>query len=269
MEKRKRTALVTGGSEGIGYELAKCFASRGYDLILAARSRLNLEKAAERLRADHDVQVSTFAGDLGAPGIGAQLASFVTASGSQVDVLVNNAGYGHYGAFALSDLETQLGIVDLNNRAVVELTHHFIGGMIGRRGGGVLNVASTAAFLPGPFMSVYYASKTFLLSFSEALSEETRNSGITVSCLCPGPTESRFRERAGTGETRLARSGKGMSSAEVARLGFAAFERGERVFVPGSRNKLMVRVIPFVPRNLALRFVRNLLRQEPIGSSPG
>jgi short-subunit dehydrogenase len=178
-------------------------------------------------------------------------------------VLVNNAGYGHAGALTSSDLPTQLGMVDLNVRALVELTYHFWNDMLARGRGGVLNVASTAAFQPGPLMANYYASKAYVLSFSEALWEEARGTGVHVSCLCPGPTVSKFRERAGTGKTRLAKNaGAAMASAPVARMGYEGFKHNKRVVVTGLPNKFIAGVGKFLPRATLLRIVRDM--QSPV-----
>jgi short-subunit dehydrogenase len=255
-----RTALVTGASTGIGVDLAECFAKDGYELILCARAEAKLREVAARLSSTYGVKATPIAMDLGAIGGGARLAAEIKARGLDVDVLVNNAGYGRAGAFAGSDREVQLGMVDLNDRALVELTHIYWAGFLAKKRGGVLNVASTAAFPPGPLMAIYYASKAFVLSFSEALWEEARGSGVHVSCLCPGPTVSKFRERAGTAGLRLARSTP-MSSQVVATLGYQGFINNRRVVVTGARNKLLTRLVPFLPRATVLRIVRNL--QEP------
>ena len=176
-----------------------------------------------------------------------------------MDVLVNNAGYGQAGAFDGSEAATQLGMIDLNDRALVELTHCYWKDMLARRRGGVLNVASTAAFVPGPLMAVYYASKAFVLSFSEALWEEARGSGVKVSCLCPGPTKSGFRARAGTGATRLGASSTVMDSMPVAQMGYDAFQQNRRVMITGGRNVLTARLAPFLPRERLLKIVRGLM----------
>jgi short-subunit dehydrogenase len=253
-----QTALVTGASGGIGLDLAECFAQEGYDLILTARSKGALEEAADRLARQYAVTATPIALDLGAIGGGARLAEAIAQRGAGVDVLVNNAGYGHAGALTSSDLGTQLGMIDLNDRALVELTYLFWNGMLARKRGGLLNVASTASFQPGPLMAVYYASKAFVLSFSEALWEEARGTGVHVSCLCPGPTASKFRERAGTGKTRLAQASKVMSSMEVAQQGYSGFARNKRVVITGARNATLARLVPFMPRETLLRMVRNL-----------
>jgi len=253
-----QTALVTGASMGIGVDLAECFAKDGYDLILTARSEAALKQVADRLATKHDVEATPIAVDLGVPGAGERLAAEIAERGLGVDVLVNNAGYGAAGAFDGSDRANQLGMIDLNDRVLVELTHIYWPRMLAKQRGGVLNVASTAAFQPGPLMAVYYASKAFVLSFSEALWKEAEGTGVRVSCLCPGPTASRFRERAGTGRTRLARTGTPMSSAAVAEMGYRAWQEERRVIVTGARNALLARLIPFLPRRTVLGIVHRL-----------
>jgi short-subunit dehydrogenase len=256
-----QTALVTGASMGIGVDLAECFAQDGYDLILTARSQSALQEVAQRLGSNYGVKASIIALDLAAHGAGSALAREIAAQGLTVDVLVNNAGFGHAGALANAPLETQLGMVDLNVRALVELTHVYWKDMLASRRGGVLNVASTAAFQPGPLMAVYYASKAFVLSFSEALWEEARGSGVKVSCLCPGATVSNFRARAGTGATRLSRLGS-MPSAPVARQGYEGFQKNRRVVITGVKNIVGARAVPFIPRSRVLKLVRSL--QSPV-----
>jgi short-subunit dehydrogenase len=238
--------------------LAECFARDGYDLILAARSEGALQEVANRLAQVHGVKAHAIAQDLGAIGGGAALAETVKQRGLEVDVLVNNAGYGHAGALTSSDLATQLGMIDLNVRALVELTYLYWDAMLAKKRGGVLNVASTAAFQHGPLMANYYASKAYVLSFSEALWEEARGTGVHVSCLCPGPTVSKFRERAGTGKTRLAQASTVMASAPVARAGYEAFKRNKRVVVTGARNAFQAGMIKYLPREQVLRIVRNI-----------
>jgi len=262
MARRKlgegQVALVTGASAGIGVDLAECFARDGYDLILTARSEGPLNEVAQRLGTAHGVKTTVIAQDLGAIGGGTALANNIRMRGLEVDVLVNNAGYGHAGALTSSDIGTQLGMIDLNVRALVELAYLFWDRMLANKRGGVLNVASTAAFQPGPLMANYYASKAYVLSFSEALWEEARGTGVHVSCLCPGPTESKFRERAGTGKTRLARVAKVMSAATVARMGYDAWKRNQPVKVTGARNALQAGMVKYIPRKALLGMVRNI-----------
>jgi len=259
---RGQTALVTGASMGIGVDLAECFAKDGYDVVLAARSADALKTVAETLAARHSVTVTPIVADLGERGSGEALAADIAARQIAIDVVVNNAGYGVAAAFAAGDLPGQLGMIDVNIRALVELTHVYWPRMLANRRGGVLNVASTAAFQPGLLMAVYYASKAFVLSFSEALWKEAEGTGVHVSCLCPGPTVSHFRERAGTGKTQLASAMSAMPSAEVAAMGYQAWRNNQRVIVTGTRNAIMARLAPFVPRRTLLASVYRL--QSPI-----
>jgi short-subunit dehydrogenase len=243
---------------GIGVDLAECFARDGYDLILSARSEAALKDVAARLAEKYKVTATPIALDLGAIGAGKKLADEIKGRGLTVDVLVNNAGYGTAGAFNGSDEADQLGMIDLNVRALVELTHIYWPHMLANRRGGVLNVASTAAFQPGPLMAIYYATKSFVLSFSEALWKEAQKTGVHVSCLCPGPTTSNFRARAGTGKTRLSRVGTPMSSASVARMGYRAFQKNQRVMITGLRNRVLARTVPYLPRTTILSMVYDL-----------
>ena len=259
---RGQTALVTGASGGIGLDLAECFAQDGYDLVLTARSEAALQEASQRLAKQYGVAATSIAADLSVFGAVRKLAEAIAARGLKVDVLVNNAGYGTAGALAGSTASDQLGMVDLNVRALLELTHIYWPGMLASKKGGVLNVASTAAFQPGPLMATYYASKAFVLSLSEALWKEAEGTGVHVSCLCPGPTASKFRERAGTGATRLSRVGTPMTSMSVAKSGYRAFQDNQRVMITGARNKVMARLAAFLPRRMLLGLVYNL--QSPV-----
>ena len=257
-----QTALVTGASAGIGVDLAECFAADGYDLILTARSEGALQEVATRLANAHGVNATPIVCDLGLLGAGTWLANVIAQRGLNVDVVVNNAGYGIAGKFDGSNLADQLGMIDLNDRALVELTHIYWPRMLANRRGGVLNVASTASFQPGPLMAVYYASKAFVLSFSEALWKEAEGTGVLVSCCCPGPTASKFRERAGTGKTRISQAGTPMSSAEVAKLGYDGWRANQRVVVTGTRNQILATLSPLLPRRVVLSLVHNL--QSPV-----
>ena len=259
--KRKgdgQTALVTGASYGIGLDLAECFAKDGYNLILTARSADALKAATDKLAAQYKVSATPIALDLGTPGGGTALANEIAAKGLPVDVLVNNAGYGIAGGLDGSKAAEQLGMIDLNIRALLELTQIYWPSMLLAKRGGVLNVASTAAFQPGPLMAVYYASKAFVLSFSEALWKEAEKTGVHVSCLCPGPTVSTFRDRAGTDKTKLSSAGPAMSSMSVARQGYRGFQRNTRVVVTGLRNKILAGAVPYLPRTTLLGIVKNL-----------
>ena len=255
-----QTALITGASTGIGLGLAECFARDGYNVILAARSEAALKEIAGRLSRENNIQATAIAADLGQPGGGDRLAADIAARGLDVDVLVNNAGFGIAGAFAEKDEGDQIGMMDLNNRALVELTHRFWPGMLKKKRGGVLNVASTAAFQPGPFMAIYCATKAFVLSFSESLWVEGRGKGVSVTCLCPGLTSSKFHDRAGTGNLRLQTLGSSMTPEKVAEQGYRAFQRNRRVIVTGFDNRLLAGLVPFIPRRAVLSLASFVLR---------
>ncbi len=251
--KRKgegQTALVTGASYGIGLDLAECFAKDGYNLILTARSAAALQEAAAKLANQYKITATPIALDLGVPGNGAELARQIAAKNLAVDVLVNNAGYGIAGAMDGSVAAEQLGMVDLNVRALLELTQIYWPSMLKNKRGGILNVASTAAFQPGPLMATYYASKAFVLSLSEALWKEAEGTGVHVSCLCPGPTTSKFRERAGTGKTRLSNCGRtdAVDGRPRSSAIFAAFRKNTRVVVTGLRNRILAGATAYLPR---------------------
>src|SRR5579864_3658891 len=191
-----QTALITGASFGIGAEFARIFAREGYNLVLVARSADKLRQIASELEKAHGTRSLILAADLTDPGAPAYVVDQTTRADIQVDVLVNNAGFGQYGFFAQNDLEECLRQIQLNVATLTHLTRLYLHAMIERKNGGILNVASTAAFQPGPLMAVYFATKAYVLHFSEALANELRESGITVTCLCPGPTATEFQKRA-------------------------------------------------------------------------
>jgi short-subunit dehydrogenase len=255
----KERALITGGSVGIGAALADVFAAHGHDLILVSRSR---EKLEARGRAIHDrfgVEVICLAEDLTDPQGARRLHEAVTARSLDVHHLVNNAGVGLYGKFASTDLDVELKMIQLNVTSVVDLTKRFLQPMIARRSGRILNVASMAAFVPGPWMSVYYATKAFLLSFSQAIDFELKSSGVTVTTLCPGPTESEFKVRAGSQRSRLFESFV-MDAPRVARVGYDGMMKGKAVAIPGLRNKLIPVATRITPRPLIARLSHSAAR---------
>jgi short-subunit dehydrogenase len=255
----RQTALVTGASGGIGLELARLFAAGGYDLVLVARSAGRLEELAGELRGLHGVAVRVLARDLARPESPEELHRELAEAGVLVDVLVNNAGFATYGPFVEIDLGRELEELQLNVVTLTHLTKKLLPGMIARRRGGVLNVASTAGFQPGPLMAVYYATKAYVLSFSEALAEELRGTGVTVSALCPGPTATGFQQRASMEESKLG-SGllKTADAASVARAGYEGFRAGRRVVIPGLINKIGVQSLRVSPRALVTRLVRGM-----------
>jgi uncharacterized protein len=245
------TALITGASAGLGGGFARALAADGHDLILTARRVERLESLAAELRAS-GVAVHVFPADLADPDAPAALLAEVAAAGLTVDLLINNAGYGLRGAVAELDAGEQLGIVDVNCRALVALARGVLPEMIARRSGGILNIASTAAFQPGPWMAVYYASKAFVLSFSEALHEEVRAQGVRVAALCPGPTHTEFAGRAGMGDMALfTKLASGPEA--VVRDGLAALRGNQAVRISGFANAALAESIRFTPRFLARR----------------
>ena len=254
MKEIAETVLVTGASSGIGLELARCFAQDNSNLILVARSGEVLEKIAKELRGLHGIQVTVLVADLSKPESAAQIFSDLKGSGTTVDVLVNNAGFGLHGSFAELPLDQQLEIIQVNIAALVALTGLFLPGMISRGRGGILNIGSVAGFLPGPQMAVYYASKAFVLSFSEALHEELRGTNVCVTNLCPGPTESKFSEVARSHRIREAQAKK-MSAAAVACVGHRDFRSGNHLSLPGVANK----VAAFAPKLFPRAAVRRLV----------
>lgn len=236
--KRERI-LITGASSGIGLELARIAARDGHDLTLAARGEERLTQLAGELEKSHGVSVAVIPVDLAQPGAGERLFRAVQTRGLTVDVLINNAGYGFHGPFLKGDLSDQLGMVQVNIAALTDLTYRFLPAMVGRGYGRVLNVASVAAFTPGPFMAVYHATKAYVLSLSEALAYELRETGVTVTALCPGPVLTGFQERSGMGMT-LGHRLMLTRADEVASAGYRAMRRGSPLVVPGFMNRLLL-----------------------------
>jgi uncharacterized protein len=244
------TVLITGASSGIGRELAKCFARDGSRLALVARSGGALQTLADELRKLHKVDARVFTVDLARPDAPAQVLDHLQTAGFKADILVNNAGFGAQGRFAELPLERQIQMLQVNVTTLTHLTRLLLPGIIERQRGGVLNVASTAAFQAGPNMAVYYASKAFVLSFSEALAEEVSGTGVSVTALCPGPTHTGFFTAAGMRTSRLFNMGA-MSAEAVARIGHDAFRRKQVVAIAGFRNQLMAFLVRLAPRAVA------------------
>ncbi len=253
----KATVLITGASGGIGYELAKVFAENGFSLVLVARSKNILEGIAENFKKEFGAPVTVIEKDLAVPGAPQQIFDQLKSRNIDVEILVNNAGFGIYGEFAESSTEEQLGIVALNITALVHLTKLFLPGMIERKSGKILNVASTAAFQPGPLMSIYYASKAFVLHFSEAISNELESTGVTVTALCPGPTQTNFSKRAHTERITLFRKNT-MDAKTVALIGYHGLMKGQTIVIPGFQNKLLARLVGFMPRAFVVNVVRKI-----------
>ena len=258
MNSSRNTALITGASSGIGLELANLFARDGNDLVLVARNEGRLRQLASQLEGEFGIATRVLATDLAKPHAAQELVMTLNVHEVTIDALVNNAGFGLSGPFVTTDLDKELEMIQVNIVALTELTKLLLPGMVARRSGRILNLASTAAFQPGPLMAVYYATKAYVLSFSEAIADELRDSGVTVTALCPGPTDTGFAVAARLESSRLFNMAKPMSSAAVARVGYEAMKRGKRVVIPGMRNKLLAQSIRVTPRRMVTTFVRKL-----------
>ncbi|MGA2345890.1 MAG: SDR family oxidoreductase [Candidatus Sulfotelmatobacter sp.] len=243
------TVLITGASGGIGYELAKLFARDHHNLVLVARSADKLAQVATELQA-HGVTAKTIALDLAAPPAPKFLFDQLQREGIVIDILINNAGFGVFGEFAQMPEEEILGQLDLNIRALTELTRLFLPAMVRRRNGRIMNVASTAAFQPGPLMAVYYATKAYVLSFSEAIANELRPSGVSVTCFCPGATHTDFAQRAGLENSRLFKQLGAMSAEKVALDGYRAVMEGRTLAISGVHNWVVAQSSRFAPRKM-------------------
>jgi short-subunit dehydrogenase len=251
----RHTVLVTGASSGIGVELARLFASDGSRVILLARRADRLVELASEISGRPGQAAETLVADLADPAAPAAICQELGKRGLQVDVLVNNAGFGAYGPFAEADPAETLRLLQVNITSLTLLTRLLLPGMISRRFGRILNIASTAGFQPGPLMAVYYASKAYVVSWSQALANELAETGVTVTALCPGPTRTEFQERAGMAHTRLMRS-RIMSASAAAEAGYRGLLAGKPVVIPGFRNKLLASLARWLPPTMVVRMVR-------------
>ena len=251
------TVLITGASSGIGLELAKLFAADRSHLVLVARSQDKLEKLAHELHDAHGVDCRVLPQDLADPAGPHAVFADLTAAGVAVDVLVNCAGFGFVGAVSEIPVLRQVDMVQVNVAALTHLTTLFLPGMLARGRGGILNVGSVAGFQPGPNMAVYYATKAYVLSYTEALAEEVSGTGIRVSCLAPGPTVTGFGSHSGLDHSLLFKLGT-MDAATVARLGYRGFRRGKVLVIPGWGNKFVPWYSRIVPRSIVRKVVKRL-----------
>jgi hypothetical protein len=256
-----KTALITGASSGIGLELAKLFARNRHDLVLVARGAGRLTRVADELQRQFSISAKTVALDLSAAPAPQFLFDQMQREGIAIDILVNNAGYAVFGEFIKNPTEEELGQIHLNITALTRLTKLFAGPMLERGSGKILNVASTAGFQPGPLMAVYYATKAYVISFSEALANELRGTGVTVTCLCPGVTDTGFQGRAGTENTLLFRALRPMAAKTVARDGYRGMMAGKTLVISGFRNWLLAESLRISPRKLVTAVSRKLLNE--------
>ncbi|MBE6886844.1 MAG: SDR family oxidoreductase [Ruminococcaceae bacterium] len=250
-----KTALITGASSGFGKEFAKIFAKDGYNLVITARSTDKLEKLKSFIEMEYGVDVFVFTKDLSQPSAPQEIFDFTQQKGITVDVLVNNAGVGDLGKFTDSDLSRQQQMIDLNVSALVKLTHLYLPAMLDKADGKILNVASIAGFAPGPGMSVYYASKAFVLSFSDALSTELKGTGVTVTALCPGPVNTGFAAAAGFKNSVLFSGKEDGKAAQVSRYGYNAMKKGKAIALPDLMCKGAAFAVRLVPRSVPKAFI--------------
>src|SRR5215467_10424893 len=253
------TALITGASSGLGWQYAKLFAKDKKDLALVARRRERLEALAAELSSAHGVKVHVLVEDLGDPAAASRISQEAQRRSLTIEYLVNNAGLGATGVFVQGDAPKQLEMVQVNVVALVALTRAFLPDMVRRGHGRILNIGSTAGFQPGPFMAVYYASKAFVNSFSEALAHELDGTGVTVTLSCPGATATEFAQVAGNAESRLFQMGA-MGPREVALHAYRAMMKGDVIAVPGLKNKVGIQSLRFAPRAMVRSIAAKLNR---------
>ena len=262
VEYRNKAALVTGASSGIGTVFAQALAARGANVVLVARREDRLQVLARQLAADHGIRAAVIPADLGGPGAACAVHRRACDLGLEPDILVNNAGFATYGHFESVSLERQLEEISLNCKAVVALTHAALPGMLQRRAGAIINVASTAALQPIPHMAIYGATKAFALSFSEALWAENRRRGVRVMAVCPGATDTAFFDVVGAREAAV---GSKMPAGAVVEASLRALDRGRSHVVTGRANRLLSMLPRLIPREAAARLVESMLKPRTTG----
>jgi short-subunit dehydrogenase len=254
-----KTALITGASSGIGLELAKIHASKGGNLVVVARNKAKLEELKSDLEKQYGIQVYVIVKDLAVPNAAIDVFEETEKEGIQIDYLINNAGFGLYGKFEQTDWLEESNMIQVNITALTQFTKLYLPGMIQRKQGKILNVASTAAFVPGPTMTVYCATKPYVLSFSEALNNEVSHYGISVTALCPGATKSGFSVAAKADKSALFQNSKLATSEEVAQFGYDAMMKGKQVVIHGILNKFLAFIVRFTPRVLVVKISRKVI----------
>ncbi len=262
MSTTGKTALITGASSGIGFELSRIFAKNEYNLVLVSQSEEKLNEAVSKLhKYSKNIQITPLPMDLSQPSSSQEIYNLIEGKSIQVDVLVNNAGIQVYGNFHETNLEDNIQLMNVNMFALTKLTRLFLDDMVKRGNGKILNLASTGAFQPCPLNAVYCASKAFVLHFSEGIAEELRGSGVTVTALCPGATRTNFAKRAKIEDTRIF-SGSLMEPSKVAEIGYSALMKGKAVVVAGIGNKLMVESIRFSPRSMVTKLGKQIMARK-------
>lgn len=258
------TALITGASSGIGLELAKIHASKGDNLVLVARNKFKLDEIKADLENKYKVNVYTIEKDLSASNASQELYNETSNQSIRIDYLINNAGFGDFGMFTETDWNKELQMINLNITALTHLTKLYVSEMVMRKSGKIMNVASTAAFQSGPTMAVYYATKAYVLSFSEALANEVGDKGVTITTLCPGPTESGFQAAAAMEESALVKGKKLPTSKEVAEFAYASMIKGKTIAIHGLMNAIMANSVRFLPRKLVVKITRKLQDKKTV-----
>lgn len=258
MSPGKTYTLITGASGGIGFELAVLMASKGHHLILTARSEEKLTNIARQLAKNHNIEAISIPADLSVEKERTQLINTIREKKLHIEILVNNAGFGDLGPFETSSWEKNHQMIDLNITALAHLTREFLPDMRKAKSGKIMNVASVASFMPGPLMSVYYASKAFVLSFGEAIATEIQGSGVTLTTLCPGPVDTGFQKRAEFREPALMKMMKPATATELAEYGYKTMMNGKRLAIHGMMNRFLIFTIRFYPRSFVTRLIMRL-----------
>lgn len=252
------TALITGASNGIGLELAKIHAAKGGNLVLVARNKAKLDEIKKELEGQHKISVYIIGKDLSETDSALKVYNETTKQNIKIDYLINNAGFGTFGMFAEEDWNKELQMINLNITTLTQFTYLYLKDMIHRKSGKIMNVASTAAFQSGPTMAVYYATKAYVLNFSEAVNNEVKAKGVSITTLCPGPTESGFQAAAAMEESALVKGRKLPSSKEVAEYGYKAMLKGKTVAIHGMMNYILANSVRFMPRSIVVAVTRKI-----------
>ncbi len=261
MTREKGTVLITGASSGIGFELSKIFAKNGYPLVLVSQNEENLKRAASYIRKQYsDAQITVIPKDLSQPLSPGEIFEYLTQKSIQVDILINSAGIQVYGSFNETNLEDDLRLISVNMLTLTKLTKLFLKGMVERGYGKILNLGSTGSFQPCPLNAIYCAGKAYVLHFSEAIAEELKGTGVTVTTLCPGATRTNFAKRAKIEDTRLFR-GYVMDAKKVAEIGYKALIKGKPVVIAGTLNSIMANSVRFSPRGLVTKIGNYLMKK--------
>ena len=260
-EAIRPVALITGASSGIGLDLANLLAQGGHDLVLVARNEEALRAVAAECEKS-GIKAHVLAKDLSNGNAAQEIFDELTGRGIVVEVLVNNAGFGTHGMFVRTKLDDEVGMIQVNITALIQLTRLFLPQMVSRKSGRIMNVGSMAGFVPGPYMSVYYATKAFVLSHSIALAQEVKKSGVIVSVLCPGPTRTDFQRRAKIAESKLFKRPRSMTSMDVAKAGYEGLMKDKLIVVPGFSNKVIRIASKLAPRRIIARVAGKMNRDR-------